>query len=71
MRPTLTVTIYRDSNHEWRFRVRARNNAITLGPSEGYKTKRGCLLAVERLHRWAGNGDLIRACGRVLEANGH
>lgn len=70
MKPPLTVTIYQDAAYEWRFRVRARNQKQTLEPGEGYKTRAGCLRAVERLRDWAWYGDLSDACGEALRANG-
>ena len=36
-----TVTFYRDSKGEYRWRLRARNGRIVADCGEGYKTRRG------------------------------
>lgn len=39
---TMRYEIYRDANHEWRWRYRALNNKIIAVSSEGYGNKADC-----------------------------
>lgn len=39
--------IYKDSQREWRWRLRASNNYIIADSSEGYNNKQDCIHAID------------------------
>lgn len=43
------IEIYKDEKGEYRWRLKAPNGRIIADSAEGYKTKTGCMLAVENL----------------------
>ena len=45
----MTVVVYRDSQGEWRWRVRADNGEIVADSAEGYRNRADCLEMAGRL----------------------
>ena len=42
-----TFTIYKDTKHEYRWRLRARNGEIIADSGEGYTTKSACQSGIQ------------------------
>ena len=59
MNKTPVLQVYRDNAGEWRWRVRAANSKIVCDSAEGYKTRRGCMQAVDALYRILSLADII------------
>ena len=53
------LQVYRDNSKEWRWRVRAANSKIVCDSAEGYKTRRGCMQAVDSLYSILNNADIV------------
>ena len=49
MMKTPTITIYEDTNFEWRWRLQAVNGRIIADSGEGYLEKRGAVRAAKSM----------------------
>ena len=56
---TFEYELYEDSRGEFRWRFQAGNNGIIATSGEGYVLKQGCLAAIERVKRNAGNAPVV------------
>lgn len=43
----MTFHIYKDSNSEWRWRLKAANGKVIADSGEGYNTKEACRAGIE------------------------
>ena len=46
--PNIRVEVYKDKSDKWRWRLISKAN-IMADSSQGYVTKQGCLIALERV----------------------
>jgi uncharacterized protein YegP (UPF0339 family) len=53
--------VYKDDAKEWRWRLRHKNGNILAEGGEGYKNKKGCLKAVERIQNQAAYSEVVES----------
>lgn len=51
--------IYKDTKHEWRWRLKAKNGKI-IAVSEGYNTRRGCVNGVKSVMNHCETGCYVK-----------
>lgn len=54
----MKITIYKDDNKEWRWRLRARNGRILADSGEGYKRKAALMRTLDLIHFEFGSSDI-------------
>jgi len=58
----LMFRIYRDARGEWRWRLKAGNGRCLADSGEGYRERRACVAAVQRLRHGA---EMAGSTGRA------